>query len=518
MAGAGVSGRSAARALRGLGARVTLADDATGSDKATGSDDVTAVIAPGEAIGAIARYALVVTSPGWRPDSALLVAAADADVPVWGDVELAWRCDRSGVYGPQRRWLVVTGTNGKTTTTSMLESILQAAGTSSVACGNIGLPILDALASQPRAEVLAVELSSFQLHWAPSVIPEAGAVLNIAEDHLDWHGGMPAYTRAKAQVLRGRVGVLGVDDDAAAKLLDVSTAERTVGFRSGAPAEGEVGVRDGLLVDRAFCVPGGRRPGNAPGDAPGDAPGGGSVAGSGSGGDGGTVLIEASRIVPTGLAGTLDALAAATLARAIGTPAHAVAAGLDAHHVGPHRSALVGTIDGVDYIDDSKATNPHAALASIAGREQVVWIAGGLLKGASVDDLVAQVATKLTAVVLIGRDRAKIAAAMARHASDVPVTQVWAGQNAKVTNSRSTVPGPRPAAAADAPVADVQVGDDSQVMDAVVDVAARYARPGGTVLLAPAAASMDMFRNYAERGDSFAAAVAVRHSGGHAAR
>src|SRR5699024_9131730 len=195
----------------------------------------------------------VVTSPGWRPANTLAEAAARAGVPVWGDVELAWRCDRAGVYGPPRTWLAVTGTNGKTTTTSMLHSILQAAGTPSTACGNIGLPVLDALAAEPRAEVLAVELSSFQLHWAPSVVPEAAAVLNIAEDHLDWHGGMDAYTRAKAQVLRGRVGVLGADDPVAAGLAAVSEADRTVGFRLAEPATGELGVRGGMLVDRAFA-------------------------------------------------------------------------------------------------------------------------------------------------------------------------------------------------------------------------------------------------------------------------
>ncbi|WP_235681564.1 UDP-N-acetylmuramoyl-L-alanine--D-glutamate ligase [Tomitella gaofuii] len=476
VAGAGISGRSAARALTALGASVTLVDDG-----AAGSADEQhgRVLGTADAAAGMSGHALVVTSPGWRPANALAAAAERAGVPVWGDVELAWRLDRAQVYGPPRRWLAVTGTNGKTTTTSMLQSILQAAGVASAACGNIGLPILDALAAETRADVLAVELSSFQLHWAPSVVPDAAVVLNIAEDHLDWHGGMDAYTRAKAQVLRGRVAVVGLDDPVAAGLSGTSTAARTVGFRLGAPAPGELGVRDGMLVDRAFGAHGGD--GAAQGDA--------------------VALVGADRIVPGGSAGVLDALAAAALARAAGIGADAVAAGLAAHTVGAHRAAHVATVAGVDYVDDSKATNPHAALASIAGRRRVVWIAGGLLKGASVDDLVAAVALRLAGVVLIGRDRAVIAEALARHAPDVPVTEVAAGEDGEVTGSSNT----------SRTDADAREGG---VMDAVVSAAAEYARAGDTVLLAPAAASMDMFRDYAERGDRFAAAVARLQPGG----
>ncbi|AMC69055.1 UDP-N-acetylmuramoylalanine--D-glutamate ligase [Mycobacterium tuberculosis] len=116
-------------------------------------------------------------------------------------MELAWRLDAAGCYGPPRSWLVVTGTNGKTTTTSMLHAMLIAGGRRAVLCGNIGSAVLDVL-DEP-AELLAVELSSFQLHWAPSLRPEAGAVLNIAEDHLDWHATMAEYTAAKARVLTG---------------------------------------------------------------------------------------------------------------------------------------------------------------------------------------------------------------------------------------------------------------------------------------------------------------------------
>ncbi|QDQ99300.1 UDP-N-acetylmuramoyl-L-alanine--D-glutamate ligase [Tomitella fengzijianii] len=473
VAGAGVSGRSAARALNALGASVTLVDDGAVAEPGVHS--------AADAAAAVSGHALVVTSPGWRPGNALAAAAESAGVPVWGDVELAWRCDRAQVYGPARRWLAVTGTNGKTTTTSMLHSILQAAGVPSAACGNIGLPILDALAAERRVDVLAVELSSFQLHWAPSVVPDAAVVLNIAEDHLDWHGGMDAYTHAKAQVLRGRVAVVGLDDPVAAGLRGVSTAGRTVGFRLGPPAPGELGVRDGVLVDCAFAARGSEDP---------------------------VVLVAADRIVPGGAAGVLDALAAAALARAAGVGRDAVAAGLEAHTVGPHRAALVATVGGVEYVDDSKATNPHAALASIAGRRSVVWIAGGLLKGASVDDLVAAVAPRLAGVVLMGRDRAVIADALSRHAPDVPVTEVLAREDDEVIGSSN------PSRAGTGSVVTGPPAADSDVMDVVVSAAAGYARAGDTVLLAPAAASMDMFRDYADRGDRFAAAVTRLHPGG----
>ncbi|WP_264000633.1 Mur ligase family protein, partial [Mycolicibacillus trivialis] len=166
------------------------------------------------------------------PSAPVLVAAAAAGVPVWGDVELAWRLDTAGVYGPPRRWLAVTGTNGKTTTTAMLHAMLTAAGRRALACGNIGDPVLDVL-TRP-AEMLAVELSSFQLHWAPSLRPEAGVVLNIAEDHLDWHGTLEAYAAAKARALTGRVAVAGVDDTRAAALLADAPAAVRVGFRLGA--------------------------------------------------------------------------------------------------------------------------------------------------------------------------------------------------------------------------------------------------------------------------------------------
>lgn len=475
VAGAGISGRAVIGPLHDVGARVTVTDtspDALARCAELGAETVLLDELTGTP-GAVADFAVVVTSPGFRPDSPILSAAAGAGIPVWGDIEFSWHVDRAGIYGPARRWLVVTGTNGKTTTTSMLHSILQAAEIPSVACGNIGLPVLDALRAQsPRAEVLAVELSSFQLYWAPSVRPEAGVVLNIAEDHLDWHGGMAGYVEAKARALTGTVGVVGLDDAAAAKLVKSSRAQRTIGFRLGEPGPDELGVSDGHLVDRAF-------------------------------GDG-VRLAPVDGIVPAGPAGIADASAAAALARAVGVEPAAVARGLAAHVVGPHRGAGVGVFGGVEFVDDSKATNPHAAGPSILAHERVVWVAGGLLKGASVDDLVVEVAHRLVGVVLLGRDATQIADALARHAPDVPVVQVETGDDAGVNPVEQAVSHGQ-VGARRVILPSGTKGDT--VMGTVVREAAAMASPGDAVVLAPAGASLDMFTSYGHRGDSFAAAA-----------
>lgn len=467
VAGGGITGRSVLAALAPLDVAPTLCDDDP-AIRRQHADAGVATVSPANAAQHITDYALVITSPGFAPTAPLPVATAAADVPIWGDVELAWRLDASGHYGPPRRWLAVTGTNGKTTTASMLHAMLTAAGLDARLCGNIGNPVLDAL--REPADVLAVELSSFQLHWAPSVRPEAGAVLNIAEDHLDWHGSIADYTAAKARVLRGRVAVTGLDDPRAAALLPTAQAPVRVGFRLGEPSAGELGVRDGWLVDRAFSDD--------------------------------LALAAVSSIPVPGPVGVLDALAAAALARSVGAPAEAIATALASFRVGPHRAQVVAVVDEVSYVDDSKATNPHAAEASVVAYPRVVWIAGGLLKGASVEQTVARIASRLVGVVLIGRDRAQVAEALSRHAPDVPVVPVVTGEDAvmhataepRVTNVTEVVPRPgEPVGAA--------------VMSAAVAAAKALARPGDTVLLAPAGASFDQFTGYADRGDAFAAAV-----------
>jgi UDP-N-acetylmuramoylalanine--D-glutamate ligase len=457
--GAGITGRSVSAVLEPTGVRLTICDD----DPRALQMLITpaSVVTTGEAVERIADYDLVVTSPGFSPTAPVLAAAADARVPIWGDVELAWRLERSGRFGLPRKWLVVTGTNGKTTTTSMLHAMLTAAGRRALLCGNIGNPVLDVLAEP--SELLAVELSSFQLHWAPSLQPEAGVVLNVAEDHLDWHGTMADYTRDKARVLNGRVAVVGLDDPVAAGLLQSADAAVRVGFRLGEPQPGELGVADGTLIDNAF---GDRLP-----------------------------LAEAASIPVAGPVGVLDALGAAALARAVGVAPEAIAEALAGFQVGRHRAEVVATVDGVTYVDDSKATNPHAAQASVAAYARVVWIAGGMLKGASVEDLVAAVADRLAGAVLIGKDRALIANALSRHAPDVPVVQLVTGEDFGVLEANESN------------VTPVSSVTGEAVMTAVVRAARELAEPGDTVLLAPAGASFDQFSGYGHRGDAFADAV-----------
>jgi UDP-N-acetylmuramoylalanine--D-glutamate ligase len=466
VAGGGVTGRAVLAALTRYGAAPTLCDDDPATLRKYAEGGV-ATVSMSTATQQISDYALVVASPGFSPDAPVLAAASAAAVPIWGDVELAWRLDAAGHYGPPRRWLVVTGTNGKTTTTSMLHAMLTAADRRSLLCGNIGSPVLDVLGES--ADLLAVELSSFQLHWAPSLRPEAGVVLNIAEDHLDWHSTMAEYTADKARVLNGRVAVVGMDDSRAAALLETASAPVRVGFRLGEPAAGELGVRDGQLVDRAFA-------------------------------DGLALMPVASIPVP-GPVGVLDALAAAALARSVGVPAEAIADAIASFRVGRHRAEVVAVANGIRYVDDSKATNPHAAEASVLAYPRVVWVAGGLLKGTSVDAEVARIAPRLVGAVLIGRDRAGVAEALSRHAPDVPVVQVATGEDADM-NATAVVSG--------TDVTEVRhSGGDLgiRVMTAVVAAARDLAKPGDTVLLAPAGASFDQFSGYADRGDAFAAAV-----------
>lgn len=412
---------------------------------------------------------LVCTSPGWRADQPLLAAARAAGIPVIGEVELAWR-----VRGANRApWLVVTGTNGKTTTTSMLAAMLQAGGLQARACGNIGAPLLEAVLD-PEAEVLAIELSSFQLHWQYSMCAHSAAVLNIAADHLDWHGSLAAYTadKGKAYANVAAAAVYNVADPITRTLVEdaeVLPGAQAVGFSSARPDVGQIGVVDTLLVDRAF-IPNRYSAAAELADT-------GDVASA--------VGTTAEHLGDHQLA---NAAAAAALARSFGVAPAAVRAGLRNHYAGGHRGALVATVDGSDYIDDSKATNPHAAAADLSARASQVWIAGGLAKGAAMTQLIEQNAQRLAGVVLIGTDREPFTGPLQALADTVPVVEI--------------VPEELPADPAGANAR------GTQVMRAAVAAARGMARPGVPVVLAPAAASMDQFLNYATRGELFAAAAA----------
>jgi UDP-N-acetylmuramoylalanine--D-glutamate ligase len=452
--GAGVTGLAAARVLAERGRTVIVSSDRPAPDGLAALGPSVRFV--GDLTGLPSDVDLVVTSPGVRPDVPLFTAARAAGVEVIGEVELAWRLDQTagragsrhhngpGLQGP-RPWLVVTGTNGKTTTVGMLESILRAAGMRVTACGNVGWPAVEAVTASPPQQVIAAELSSFQLHYAPGVRPWAGALLNVAPDHLDWYdGSLDDYAADKARALVGDVAIAVVDDGPAAALLAAAPAPTTVGVTGSIPADGQLGVRRGMLTDKAF--------------------------GAGE-------LLPVEAVHPAGAHNVTNALAAAALALAAGVDGGAVARGLAEFAPGGHRNTVIATIRGIDYVDDSKATNPHAAAASLLGYPRVVWIAGGQLKGTSVDELVIRVADRLAGVVLLGVDAPVVEAALARHAPDV---------------RRITV-----------------TGRNDGVMDQVVRAATGMARPGDVVLLAPAAASLDMFASYAARGTAFAAAVAA---------
>ncbi|NYJ75113.1 UDP-N-acetylmuramoyl-L-alanine--D-glutamate ligase [Allobranchiibius huperziae] len=456
--GLGVSGYAAADALLQRGAHLTVLSGAPTDHQ---REQATVL----EILGAVVRFGaehqqrpgpgtdLVVTSPGIPPTHPYMRAAAAAAVPVWGEVELAWRMRPREGAAP---WLSITGTNGKTTTVTMLERILQAGGLRAIAAGNVGTPLVEAVLHPQPYDVLAVELSTFQLHWSSSLSPYASCCLNVAPDHLDWHGSYEEYRRMKGRVYERtqRACVYNEDDSTTRELVedaDVVDGARAIGFTLGLPGPSMLGVVDGVLADRAF-VPDRRYAAQLC-----------------------TVAELAAGDEAPSPHYVADALAAAALARSYDVPPAAVRAGLVGYTPQPHRGQVVATGAGVRWIDDSKATNPGAAAAALRAVEHVVWVAGGQLKGADVEDLVRDAAPRLRAAVLLGADREVIAQVLRRHAPDVPVVQIDSIQ--------------------------------TDAMDLAVTEAARLARPGDVVLLAPAAASKDMFSGYPERGDLFAQAA-----------
>jgi len=458
VAGFGVSGFAAADNLNHLGATVTALDE-----RADGKEQQAELL---EVLGATIRLGegatatlpddvdVVVTSPGWKPSAPLLAQARARGIPIWGEVELAWRLRDPHSAAP---WLAVTGTNGKTTTVQMLESILRAGGLRTVAVGNVGLPIVEAVMDPTPYDVLAVELSSFQLHYTDSMSCEAAAVLNVAEDHLDWYTGptgMADYAADKGRIFEQvqRAAIYNVADPETRRLVeeaDVVEGARAIGFTLEMPGVGMLGVVEDILADRAFIE---ERSTSA------------------------AELCTIADLASPAPHYVQNALAAAALARAHGVTPAAVRDGLRSFRPDGHRIERVVEHEGVTWVDDSKATNPHAAKSSLLAYDPVVWIAGGLAKGATFDGLVEAVRARLRGVVLLGQDRDVIAAALSRHAPDVPVIVV-------------------------------EGGETWRQMERVVGAAHDLARPGDTVLLAPGCASMDMFANYGERGEMFAAAA-----------
>ena len=462
IAGLGVSGTSLAEVLRERGAKVIGVDERKPGADLTSFDAVN-----------WDQVDMVMASPVFNPRTPFILEAQRRGIPVMSEVEFAWQLRvPSTRTGRPAGWIGITGTNGKTSTTEMVSGMLTACGfdapcAGNIACGNMAMS-LSRCATNPAHDVLCVELSSFQLHFTSSLELDCAAITNIAADHLDWHGGMDRYAADKAHVFHGvkKALVYNAQDarvTALARQAQPAAGCLRVGFTLAEPQAGQIGVSDGWIVDRSGVA------GGAPGEA--------------------VRLAKVTEfphlmepdgtVYPHLLA---DALTALALALGYGADRNDCIAALQAFTPGGHRIATVATahIAGgtVRFVDDSKATNAHAARASLSSfpAKSVIWICGGLAKGARFEDLIADQAHTIKAAVVIGRDRKPMLEALAARAPEIPVTEI-------------------------------DPADNATVMDRAVQTAAGQAGPGDVVLMAPACASMDQFTSYADRGEQFAAAA-----------
>lgn len=443
--GAGVTGLASARSLLKREAEVVIVDD-----NVISSDEF--VILSPSAI-AVKDFDYVLVSPGWKESHLLIRAAREENVTILNEIDLAWAIKQERL--PQQKWVALTGTNGKTTTVEMAAAAIRAGGLSAVACGNVGKTVIECVDGVENFDVLVLELSSFQLHWLERAEFVATAILNIADDHTDWHGDFDSYARAKISILdRSTTAILNGDD---AQVLTRTTHwnGRKVFYSLDTPGPGEIGVVEELMVDRAFV--------SDPHEA--------------------AMIAELTDIKPTVPHNVSNALAAAGLARTVGVSHAAIREGLSSFKLGRHRIEVVAEKNGVTWIDDSKATNPHAAAASVLSALSVIWIAGGLAKGADVGALVSKAHTRIKAAILIGTDAPLFERALAEYAPHIPVIHIHPGADY------------------------VRGGESNSFMEAIVAASVSQASAGDTVLLAPACASMDQFISYADRGDRFCAAV-----------
>ena len=443
--GAGVTGLVVARSLSKRGALISIADEQVSA--VDGFD-----VAPAKSFD-VKNFDAVMVSPGWKPDHRLVSDSIAAGVKIMNEIDLAWALKMD--LAPNQRWIALTGTNGKTTTVEMTAAMLREGGISAVACGNVGTTVLESVESSENYDVLVLELSSFQLHWLREATFVAVAILNIAPDHVDWHGDFESYAAAKFSILdRASTGIFSANDP------EVLTRAahwqgRKVFFSLDTPGPGEMGVVEELLVDRAFVA--------NPQEA--------------------AMIAEVLEVVPTVPHSVSNALAAAGLARTVGVDHESIRRAIQNFKPGRHRIETILEKDGITWINDSKATNPHAAAASLLGTLSAIWIAGGLAKGAQMDQLIERCKSRIKAAILIGTDRELIATELRRQVPEVEIVYIE-------TDSGY-----------------VKGGASNSLMEAVVSAAKLRAIAGDTVLLAPACASMDQFISYADRGDRFASAV-----------
>jgi UDP-N-acetylmuramoylalanine--D-glutamate ligase len=430
--GAGVTGRAVHEALLKFGALSKIFDE-----KVSGKNDVINELPTG--------IELAIVSPGWKMDHPAILNLKSAGTKVIGEIDFAWQVKQ--VLAPNQKWIALTGTNGKTTTIKMIESIFQAAKVNGVACGNVGQTVIASVCAEKPFEYLAIELSSFQIQWSELPRYQSVAVLNIAEDHIDWHGSFEEYAAAKLKLLKqADKSFINKSDPELVKRVGKETV---IWFSLETPNPNELGLVENLLIDRTFSP--------TPSQA--------------------NEIAELVDITPTAPHNVLNALAASALVLSIGINYEAIKLGLRNFSPDHHRMELVLSKNEINWIDDSKATNPHAAAASLLSYFQIIWIAGGLAKGASMDELVSRCAKRIKSVILIGQDRELISDAFAKFSPTTEIVRVD------------------------------QTTDSKQLMNDVVMQAIKLAKPGDTVLLAPACASMDQFDSYVERGQLFAQAV-----------
>ena len=430
--GAGVTGMAVQRALVKFGAISKMFDE-----NRDNSQDVVNNISDG--------IELAIVSPGWHPDHKVIEKIRSSGVKLISEIDFAWNVKQ--VIAPKQKWIALSGTNGKTTTIKMVESIFKAANINGKACGNVGETVIDSVCSSQPFDYLALELSSFQIEWSNLAKFEAIALLNISEDHIDWHGSYEKYINAKLKL--AKLGEIVIANKSDPELLDRLSSSSTIWYSLGTPAPGELGIVENLLIDRAFS-------------------------GSPSSAHEIAELTDVSPSVPHNVS---NALAASALALSIGIDYEFIKMGLQKFRPDHHRMELILDKDQVKWIDDSKATNPHAAIASILSNFNVIWIAGGLAKGASMDLLAEKCINRLKAVILIGEDRELIAKSILALKENIELRRID------------------------------KTHDTNQLMQDVVKQAKSLANPGDTVLLAPACASMDQFTSYVERGQLFQKAV-----------
>lgn len=438
--GAGVTGTSVAEVLEGLGSDIYLFDE----NKTIPSEK--RFVSFERAVEE--RWNLAIVSPGWREDHPLIVGLKSRGVTVMSEVDLAWllRCE----LHPSQIWLAITGTNGKTTTVELATAMLLAGGLKAKACGNVGETVIEAVVRGNDLDYLVVELSSFQLQWSELPRFQAVAILNISDDHVDWHGSFENYVEAKLRILeRAELAIINGDDTQVLEATEEWQGQK-VFFSLNSPKPGELGVVEDLLIDRSFV--------SDPIEA--------------------ELIAQLDEIRPRAPHSISNTLAAAGIALSVGVSHLKIREAVQNFLPGRHRIETVLESEGITWVNDSKATNPHAAAASLASYPSIVWIAGGLAKGASMTDLVKRSKNHLKTVILIGKDRELIAQALEAEAPEIELVRVDMDPSGKVT-----------------------------LMESIVLEAKKIARSGDTVLLAPACASMDQFLSYADRGDQFGAAV-----------